>query len=379
VLSTAKVSTAKTNDLKPLLGEALAGALAQFDWWGHLQEDLVLGNLGGRFASPGALAAADVLSPFGAPHNASGVLMLYRNEHRLTTLWRQSAAARRVLESPSYLVFDESGWGALAHGDNLGAVLGREAVAGRLRFMRGGVPFGVTHTGREVSRLAAAGRWMASDRRHARGVAPRPNDALVACWSEGALYVSAGAEGDPCSGYTRRGAGRQVALLHLSSLKRQPAFSQLRIEGEAAASLAAARQITLTEHGLWWPLPSPNASSASEAAQHHQHAWLSGLASPDAAWFRLSSKGVRAYLLGLSARDAARRRRDAAGCARATSRHASLGSPACDEAVPPQPPLPCVVECAPLDVRWGPPSLTSSGCTRRLLTRLGVALCAASL
>lgn len=37
VLSTAKVSTAKTNDLKPLLGEALAGALAQFDWWGHLQ------------------------------------------------------------------------------------------------------------------------------------------------------------------------------------------------------------------------------------------------------------------------------------------------------------------------------------------------------
>ena len=64
---------------------------------------------------------------------------------------------------------------------------------------------------------------------------------------------------------------------------------------------------------------------------------------------------------------------------KATSRHASLGSPACDEAVPPQPPLPCVVECAPLDVRWGPPSLTSSGCTRRLLTRLGVALCAASL
>jgi len=38
------------------------------------------------------------------PWNASGVLMLFRNEERLRRLWRSSTAARRVLESESYQV-----------------------------------------------------------------------------------------------------------------------------------------------------------------------------------------------------------------------------------------------------------------------------------
>jgi len=64
------VSSAKTNDLKPLLGEALAGLLAPYDWWGYLQEDLLVGDLANRFFTPGVLAAADVLSPY--PVRASG-------------------------------------------------------------------------------------------------------------------------------------------------------------------------------------------------------------------------------------------------------------------------------------------------------------------
>jgi hypothetical protein len=58
------VSSAKTNDLKPLLGEALAPLLAPYDWWGYLQEDLLVGDLANRFFSPSVLASADVISPY---------------------------------------------------------------------------------------------------------------------------------------------------------------------------------------------------------------------------------------------------------------------------------------------------------------------------
>jgi hypothetical protein len=58
------VSSAKTNDLKPLMGEALAPLLAPYDWWGYLQEDVLVGDLTNRFFTPGLLATADVISPY---------------------------------------------------------------------------------------------------------------------------------------------------------------------------------------------------------------------------------------------------------------------------------------------------------------------------
>ena len=39
------VSANKVNDLKPMYGEIFADLLAEFGWWGHLQEDVVLGDL----------------------------------------------------------------------------------------------------------------------------------------------------------------------------------------------------------------------------------------------------------------------------------------------------------------------------------------------
>eukprot|EP00962_Isochrysis_galbana_P036468 scaffold12605_cov114-Isochrysis_galbana.AAC.9 len=55
-------------------------------------------------------------------------------------------------------------------------------------------------------------RWIADDKKASagHGASSRLNDAIVCCWSEGALYVSAGREGDACSGYHRRAPSRQV-------------------------------------------------------------------------------------------------------------------------------------------------------------------------
>ena len=97
------VSSAKTNDFKPMWGVALADHLRGFAWWGYLQEDLLLGDLR-AFATEALLASSDVISPYLPPLNASGVLMLYRNIPRVSNLWNSSADVKKVLSSKSYQV-----------------------------------------------------------------------------------------------------------------------------------------------------------------------------------------------------------------------------------------------------------------------------------
>ena len=99
------MSTSKISDLKPMLGEILASILTPYDFWGFIQEDVLLGRLNSCI-SP-LLESFDVLSPFGGQLNASGVFMLFRNVDRINRLWRQSRDASRVLSDPAYLV-----WGA---------------------------------------------------------------------------------------------------------------------------------------------------------------------------------------------------------------------------------------------------------------------------
>ena len=102
------VSSAKVNDLKPLFGEAFEhDLLRSFDWWGYLQEDVLLGDMR-RMLTPQYLAKSDVICPFDAPLNSSGTLMLFRNTPQANRLWRLSRDASRVLSSRNYLVFVRS-------------------------------------------------------------------------------------------------------------------------------------------------------------------------------------------------------------------------------------------------------------------------------
>ena len=331
------VSASKLNDFKPMLGEAFASDLLQpYDWWGYLQEDLLIGNLS-RLATPALLADADVVSPYFAPFNSSGVLMLWRNEQRVRTLWRLSRDAPRVLSSPTYLVFDEGWWGALAHADSISAVLGREAAAGRLRLTR--------------ATARGADRWMADDKRyqgqqcctrlggngtceklnvvtraqHARGFkrggaaaaaaasmaaanrtkvtyacvpAPAFNDALTVCWRGGALWANPGASGDPCGGGRLALSGaRQVGVVHLSLLKRRAAWNALEWGADATAALAAADTFAVTADGAWVP------ADGRQRAEHHL--LVSGAA--PAAALPVRSDALAEYLRGLARRDDALR------------------------------------------------------------------------
>ena len=72
------VSAAKVNDFKPMWGEAFESELRRFEWWGYMQEDVVLGDLR-SLLTPALLGRADVICPFDAPLNSSGILMLMPN------------------------------------------------------------------------------------------------------------------------------------------------------------------------------------------------------------------------------------------------------------------------------------------------------------
>jgi len=237
------MSTAKTNDLKPMWGEVFADSLLRgYEWWGYLQEDVLLGDVT-VCIPPWLLSQADVISPYVFPMNTSGVFMLLRNREAVNLAWRQSADAAHVLSSPRYLVFDE--WRGEAR-DSFAATLGREHEAGRLR----------VHT-------ADSKKWWSHDLRERRPMA--------VCWrrirnGRSALFVSAGNElpSLPCLGAS--GAAAREALLaggercffHLVEYKREPAVKAVDVGWGAPAAqwLHAADEFTLTRDGWWLPVPA---------------------------------------------------------------------------------------------------------------------------
>ena len=315
------VSSAKLNDFKPMFGEVFAEMLSPYEWWGHLQEDLLLGNLR-RFASPAMLAAHDVLCPYAPPLNASGVLMLYRNVPRVNRAWRASSEAERVLSSPSYLVFDEW-WGDLRGKDNLAAVLGRQAEAGVLR----------------LGLARPRSLWFGDDARYVNLPTKRFNDALAACWRQGQLWQGAGGG---CAG-EHVSEARQVAVIHLSLFKRHPALAAIPLDQTAvAARLAAAQEFMLTAQGLWLPLTAAAPAAATEmeklaevveteeAEEAEGSAVLLASGKAPQAAMLVPRAALRKYIRALHAQDAASR--------------CNAKKTACKQ-TPPEAELPCVTRC----------------------------------
>ena len=234
------MSSAKINDLKPMFGEAFADLLRPYEWWGYLQEDLLVGEMA-RCLSPAMLQEYDVINPFGPPFNSSGVFMLFRNVPRVNRLWRLSSDAPLVLRSSKYLIFDEW-WGPLA--DDFCTVLGREHDRGTIRL------------------------WRPPHRRHS----PEPNmfgddlhiqtKPMLACWYRGDLVHNSGRGVDydkmPCMGMPstlQARAASRVCMMHFVVSKRLPGLAQLpsTLPDEASHAISRANEFALTRDGLWLP------------------------------------------------------------------------------------------------------------------------------
>ena len=119
----------KIADFKPMLAEIFSEMFTGCDYWGYMQEDVLLGDLR-SFLTESLLNAHDVISPLPAPLYHAGAFMIYRNAPHVNSLFRKSSEWEKVARSQTYLVFDEW-WGDLKDGMN--GVVQRESQAGRIR------------------------------------------------------------------------------------------------------------------------------------------------------------------------------------------------------------------------------------------------------
>ncbi|MDQ4077234.1 MAG: hypothetical protein M3220_13420 [Chloroflexota bacterium] len=164
----------KLCDFKPTFGVALADLLEGCDFWGHVDCDLILGDLR-AFATDNRLAEHDVLSFWGRGF-VHGPLTLWRNTEDINRLYER-ADWQQIFEAPEYLGFDETGkrWSSPA---------ARRPIPVAERHARGEVPC-ITDI---VYEAAAAGTLRIYDEEHIVQARPRavvPHLALR--WERGRL------------------------------------------------------------------------------------------------------------------------------------------------------------------------------------------------
>ena len=97
----------KLVDLKPAYGELFAPELADYDFWGYTDLDLVYGDLA-RFFTAEILNSHDVLSP--SDRLLVGHLTLIRNTPTLCRLYRQCPDYLQILLKDTHEGFDEKGF-----------------------------------------------------------------------------------------------------------------------------------------------------------------------------------------------------------------------------------------------------------------------------
>lgn len=105
-------------DFKPTYGVLFDDYLADYDFWGCTDADLIYGDVR-SFITEELLAANDVISARAS--YLTGFFFLFRNERRLNALYTQSADYERVLQSKRHFSFTECNykWDALIGGASI--------------------------------------------------------------------------------------------------------------------------------------------------------------------------------------------------------------------------------------------------------------------
>ena len=94
----------KLCDFRPAFGVIFAEDLDGYEFWGHSDTDVILGNVTGVLTSR-ALDECDVIDT--REEYLTGHFTLYRNTPQVNRLYERSPDARRVFESPTHFCFDE--------------------------------------------------------------------------------------------------------------------------------------------------------------------------------------------------------------------------------------------------------------------------------
>jgi hypothetical protein len=102
----------KVNDFKPLFAHLFPELVKGYEWWGHADNDMLLGNVR-HFVTPEMLRNYDVISPL-PPQDGMlrtwGPFTLYKNSNTTNQLFRlASDPVETLVKDPRLLVLDEGG------------------------------------------------------------------------------------------------------------------------------------------------------------------------------------------------------------------------------------------------------------------------------
>jgi len=96
----------KLCDFKPAYGFLFQDLIKEYDFWGHIDLDVVFGDVRG-FMTDELLQSHDVIS---CRHDyTAGYFTLYRNNDYCNTLFTKSNAYQKVFSTPENYLFDECG------------------------------------------------------------------------------------------------------------------------------------------------------------------------------------------------------------------------------------------------------------------------------
>lgn len=96
----------KVNDFQPAFGRIFATYIGNYEFWGHVSTDVLLGNLR-EFLTDELLGKIDCFTV--REDYPAGYCTLYRNIETANELFTQSKDWRDVLANPMYTGFDETG------------------------------------------------------------------------------------------------------------------------------------------------------------------------------------------------------------------------------------------------------------------------------
>jgi len=115
----------KLCDFRPMFGQIFADWAKNYDFWGHCDMDLILGNIS-AFLNEDILTRFDIISL--RKEWVSGSFALYKNREEVNNLYKKSADWEKVAKSVDYQRFDECGllksaekmaYRTLAKGENI--------------------------------------------------------------------------------------------------------------------------------------------------------------------------------------------------------------------------------------------------------------------
>jgi len=242
-----------------MFGELFADRLGGCDFWGHLQEDMFVGDLR-AFLDERTLEAHDTISPLLAPWFHAGPFMVYRNSPAIRSLFRRSSQWKAVVADPEYMAFDEW-WGKRLY-DHMPAVIDRERKAGRVR--------AYVASPQNDSKI-----WLTDDYIYgaeqdftfSKDSARWYDETLLFTWRRagrtGSLWAGTGSRSTT---KLWDGTQGQRAIFHLMASKHMQTFAKLEVTDHLLRLAAHLHEMKISRHGLWLKVNE----------EGRTHTWYSG-------------------------------------------------------------------------------------------------------